>query len=1034
MPRRSPRARSESGLWNAPAFPRPVSSFAGRETELQRITRLVDDEVVFLVYGVGGIGKSELVYRAIHELRTRPAWGDATPVLMDIRPDTSVTRAIAQLLAALGAAPEPRRGQPTEQEHLGEQLTALAQALESRRYLLFLDDLHHLPLGPVAEAFRYLARHVRASRIFAASRREIRLPADAPPPVITTLGPLDEAAATEMMTALAGRMQVPRPDPDEMLRTTHGSPFEIRQMLVRHDPAIAPVEESLRALAPTARRLLLAATVAHQRLTVSALRRSWSADESLDEALRDLEQRFLLDTDHDLLVVHDLIGEALLAQTSPEELATAHRESAELCLEQLRGDDQRSLLLAVDAVTHFIAAGHHQRAWDLIETWFPSLAAAGSEHLLLEPLDQLRAALPGHQIAIDLLIARCLIRASLIEQAGAVLARVDNNRSPGEEARHALLSGEIAQRRGELDRAEELFERAAAHAPDQTARWQARLQSASVAAFRGDGARAREILDTALTELPNPTARQRARWGWTRAMSWSLDERFEIAAGELRRIRTELAGSVSGISDLIRRLAMLEILAYIECDQMQEARATSKLLDEAGARKRVADLYRALVAYGDGDTRASATALVDAYDYLKGHGDTLNTVVAGYYGIASMVAIGQIGEAQALAERTAKLVKRAGMLGVTAQIISQQAMLAAEAVQSSAAHRLADQALAIDAIGPRSRARAHNAHARAYTIEGDISLALEQLALAREAISAPDLEAARPTLDVEQAAIELVGGNLERAVELAESAATHFRERSRDFEAARAQMVLAGCYVARGRRADIVFAEQALANASELADRGELSSIQVGCAILSAALAKRANRGKAADDVLANALRTLGPERGTLAANTLLAAIENGAVAAAVPGAVALLGHLGLSEAVGCYIVDQHGRRAATEKDVARERGLRELFVDEARSVIAGRGGEVEISGRPMQCALLSVLIQARGESVAPDTLYKRVWGVSEYHPLQHRNALYVAINRLRKSLKKIVPDREVVLRGNNGWRLPADLDACAIVPVREQP
>ena len=77
-------------------------------------------------------------------------------------------------LAEAGAAPEPRRGQPTEEAHLTEQIGALARLLEARPHLLFIDDLHHLPPEPVGDALRYLARHVRRSR------RRVKAPRLAP--------------------------------------------------------------------------------------------------------------------------------------------------------------------------------------------------------------------------------------------------------------------------------------------------------------------------------------------------------------------------------------------------------------------------------------------------------------------------------------------------------------------------------------------------------------------------------------------------------------------------------------------------------------------------------------------------------------------------------------------------------------------------------------------------------------------------------------------------------------------------------------
>jgi hypothetical protein len=1015
----------------ASAFPQPVRSFAGRRAELDRILGHLDHDVLYFVYGVGGIGKSELVYQVMQELRARPRWADATPVLVEVRPGASAARVLAELLAAVGSGPAPRRGQPTAQAHLSEQLGLLARSLDARPHLVFIDDAHHLPADEVAEALGYLARRVRASRLLVASRRELPLPADAPAPVVTTLGPLEPAAAVQMMTALAERLAIPIPEPEAMLRATHGSPFHIHRMLVRHAPDAGSLEASLAALSPAARRVLVAVATAQHRPAVDVLRGDWSAGTSLDDALRELAQQFLLHVDEGRLVVHDLIREALLGAATPDELAAAHRDAAELCLGALRTGPGRPLLIAVDAVSHLLAAGRPAEAWSVVERWHSPLAAAGSEHLLLEPLERLRAALPARRVAIDLLIARFLVRASLFEDAGRVLAGIGDGLADTEAVRRDVLAGELAQRAGQLARAEELFERAAQRAPDPDARFQARLRSASAAVFAGDGERARRVVEAALADLPAPTPRQRARAGWARTVSWMFDERYQLAAEEARRARAQLADD--GPDDLANQLAMLETLAWVEAEGMEQARAAALGIDESGLRQRVAGLYRAILEVADGQAREASARLVKIHEVMRAQGDTVHAYLAGFYGSAALAEIGKLGEAQALSARTTQLARAAGLERQTARSLAQEAILAAEGLQAGAAHRLADQALASRHIGPRSRATAHCAHVRACTIEGDIAMALEHVALARAAVAGPEHAAATAAIDVEQAAVDLVGGALDRAVELAERAILHYRGRSRDYETARARLVLAAAYLARGRRTDVLFAERSVTEARELADRARLRSIQVGCAILSAALAQRHQRERAARDLLADALRELDPERGSIYAGVLLAAIDGGVAARAAPGVVALLAHLGFAEAVDCYLVDRHGRRAATEKDLARERAERELFVDESREVIVARRGAVEIKGRPMLVGLLSTLVQARGEPVAPDTLYKQVWGVPEYHSLQHRNALYVAIKRLRASLAEALPDKDPIERSKGGWRLADDVDACVAVAVRQR-
>jgi hypothetical protein len=1004
----------------------------------------LDEDVVFLVYGVGGIGKTELVYRLMAEVRERPEWRDAIPVHLELRAGETTTRALAELLATIGAPPEPRSGQPTEVAHLTEQLALLARVLDERPHLVFLDDVHHLPPEPVAEALAHFSRHVRRSRIFVASRREIRLRPGAEPPIVTTLGPLDAEAAAEMMEALAMRLQVERPEPSVLMRSTHGSPFHIRRLLVGSagDDALA---RSLDDLGATARRALVLAAVAPLRPAVrvlSGLLGSQRADAEMHadeatthESLRELERRFLADVKDGRLVVHDLVREELLRTIDDGELRAGRLDAAACCIAELeRGG---SLLHAVDAIGLAIAAGRPEQAWAWVERWHSKLAAAGSDHLLLEPLDRLREALPARRVGIDLWIARCLVRASLIERADDVLARVGEAYEPLERTRFFALSGEIAQRRGDLARAEACFARAIGSAPDDASRFQARLQTAIVAAYGGEGERARRVVDDALAALPDPTPAQRARGRWARTLSWLFDERFERAAEETARAREEL--SATGLADLTNQLAMLETLAAVGMDDMVLARAAVQRIDVAGLRRRVTSLYRAIVRHADGEPRESTAELLEAHAELAASGDGTNAYLAAHFGAAALAESGRLGEALVLSERSTELARAAGLRSFVWRSLAQRALLAAESMQTVLAHRLADEVLGSPEARPRSRANAHCAHAHAYTIEGDVSTALEHIAQARREI--PGLDRARSALDVEHAAVELVGGNLDVAIACAERVTGALSERgasaradassvARPYDAARAHLVLAASYVARARKTDLVLAEGALAAARELAERGGMLAVGVGVAIVAAALARRTHRGRAPDEVLDAALRELDPERATVYASILRAAID-GAAAAIAPGAVALLAHLGLADSVECYLVDRAGRRAATRHDVARERSRRELLVDELDGTIVARRGEVEIPGRALQCALLSVLIRARGMPVEPGALYMQVWGATEYHPLQHRNTLYVAINRLRKSLQEALPGREVVERAGGGWRIADGVDACVAVSTR---
>jgi hypothetical protein len=96
-----PRSRAPStappGPPAAAPFPRAAATFAGRRAELARILGLLDEEIVFLVYGVGGIGKTELGYKVVEEARARAPWRDAAPVHLQVLPDMGEEHLLALL-------------------------------------------------------------------------------------------------------------------------------------------------------------------------------------------------------------------------------------------------------------------------------------------------------------------------------------------------------------------------------------------------------------------------------------------------------------------------------------------------------------------------------------------------------------------------------------------------------------------------------------------------------------------------------------------------------------------------------------------------------------------------------------------------------------------------------------------------------------------------------------------------------------------------------------------------------------------------
>ena len=224
-----------------PPFPRAVRTFTGRQKELSRALSLLETEVLFLVYGVSGIGKSEFVYKLIEQARATPPWDGAQLILVTVGEDhraenlTAFLRLHTGLLrahdTALDAGLLASRA-PSVQDDLAE----IVAALNARPFLVFIDDLHNLDTATAARLLCYLSRYVQRSRIFAASRLEIPLPLDTSPPVVTRLPALDPSESVALVDRIAYRLGVPVPDGRAISQRARGNP-DIRELLESSEAA-----------------------------------------------------------------------------------------------------------------------------------------------------------------------------------------------------------------------------------------------------------------------------------------------------------------------------------------------------------------------------------------------------------------------------------------------------------------------------------------------------------------------------------------------------------------------------------------------------------------------------------------------------------------------------------------------------------------------------------------------------------------------------------------------------------------------------
>jgi predicted ATPase/DNA-binding SARP family transcriptional activator len=155
-----------------PTLPAQLTSFVGREDELQRVGKLLDEARLVTLHGPGGAGKTRLAVEAAGRFA-----GDVCFVeLAALSDGADVPQAALHALGLRDAglrAPADRHRDATDR---------LVAALADRRLLLVLDNCEHL----VTDAARLATRLLRAcpmSRILATSREPLGLTGEALCPV-----------------------------------------------------------------------------------------------------------------------------------------------------------------------------------------------------------------------------------------------------------------------------------------------------------------------------------------------------------------------------------------------------------------------------------------------------------------------------------------------------------------------------------------------------------------------------------------------------------------------------------------------------------------------------------------------------------------------------------------------------------------------------------------------------------------------------------------------------------------------------------
>jgi len=191
-------------------LPAQLTSFVGRDEELNRVAKLLDEARLVTLTGPGGTGKTRLAVEAAARLADQAPDGMWFVPLAPVRDALDVPQAV---LSALGIAEAPRTADTVWPTVLPP-LDRLTDALAAQRLVLVLDNCEHL-IAAVAELAGRVLAAAPGLRILATSREPLGVigetlcpvPALPLPPSEVTAGEVMEYGAVRLLAERAGAVR-----------------------------------------------------------------------------------------------------------------------------------------------------------------------------------------------------------------------------------------------------------------------------------------------------------------------------------------------------------------------------------------------------------------------------------------------------------------------------------------------------------------------------------------------------------------------------------------------------------------------------------------------------------------------------------------------------------------------------------------------------------------------------------------------------------------------------------------------------------
>ena len=186
-------------------LPAQLTSFVGRDEELNRVAKLLDEARLVTLTGPGGTGKTRLAIEAAARLAEQSPDGVWFIPLAPVREALDVPQAV---LAALGV-PEATRATDAVWITVLPPLDRLTEVLAGQRLVLVLDNCEHL-IAAVAELAGRVLAAAPDVRILATSREPLGVIGETLSPVPALPLPPPDVTASEAMSYGAVRLLAER--------------------------------------------------------------------------------------------------------------------------------------------------------------------------------------------------------------------------------------------------------------------------------------------------------------------------------------------------------------------------------------------------------------------------------------------------------------------------------------------------------------------------------------------------------------------------------------------------------------------------------------------------------------------------------------------------------------------------------------------------------------------------------------------------------------------------------------------------------